>query len=235
MTDQNPQEQAIRTLESKHGEKQAIIRESILQMLRLQEDVNAQITTSWRDQNYPWYRAAWIECAELMDHHGWKWWKHETPNEDQIHLELVDIWHFGLSDCLQHSQDNNLTADALYRSVYLVSLVPTQTSLLEATETFAQDCLQLGRFPTLSFAQLLSSAGLDFHQLCTLYLGKNTLNCFRQDHGYKDGQYHKVWGGKEDNEHLSSILRSISPSEVPAAKLQKDVYAALKASYPEPA
>jgi hypothetical protein len=170
-----------------------------------------------------------------MDHHGWKWWKHETPDNEQIHLELVDIWHFGLSDCLQHCQDKHLTADALYRSVYLVSLVPTSTSLLEATELFARDCLQLGRFPTLSFAQLLSSAGMNFQQMAILYLGKNTLNSFRQDHGYKDGQYHKTWDGKEDNEHLSSILRDINTSEVPASQVQQDVYAALKASYPEPA
>ena len=234
MTDQDFQKQVPIAHEPDHGEKQVIIRESILQMLQLQEEVNTQITPSWRDQNYPWYRAAWIECAELMDHHGWKWWKHETPDEDQIHLELVDIWHFGLSDCLQHSQDKNLTADALYRSVYLVSLVPTSTPLLKATEAFARDCLQFGRFPTLSFAQLLSSAGMNFQQLATLYLGKNTLNCFRQDHGYKDGQYHKVWDGKEDNEHLSLILRRISASEMPTAQLQQDVYAALKASYPEP-
>ena len=150
---------------AQHSEKHALIHSSILKMLHLQEAINSQITTDWREQYYPWYRAAWVECAELMDHHGWKWWKHERPDTDQIQLELVDIWHFGLSDCLQHCQDKNLTADALYRSVYLVSLVPTTTSLLDATELFARDCLQLRRFPTLSFAQLLSSAGLDFNAM----------------------------------------------------------------------
>lgn len=34
------------------------------------------------------------------------------------------------------------------------------------------------------------------------YTGKNVLNVFRQDHGYKAGTYIKVWDGREDNEHL---------------------------------
>lgn len=220
--------------QTSHSAKQRAIRQNILEMLRLQDRINTQITPEWRLEKYPWYRAAWIECAELMDHHGWKWWKHETPDHEQIHLELVDIWHFGLSDCLQHSQDLSLTADALYRSVYLVSLVPSTKPLLEATEIFTKDCLQLRRFPTLSFAQLIASAGLCFHKMTRLYLGKNTLNSFRQDHGYKSGEYKKFWSGKEDNEHLYSILDELD-TDLDSKALQTSVYTALKNSYLEPA
>jgi hypothetical protein len=39
-----------------------------------------------------------------------------------------------------------------------------------------------------------------------LYIGKNILNIFRQDHGYKDGSYKKIWNGKEDNVIMQEIL-----------------------------
>lgn len=48
-----------------------------------------------------WYRAMWTECAELMDHIGWKWWSKQELDINQAEMELVDIWHFGLSDILQ--------------------------------------------------------------------------------------------------------------------------------------
>ena len=42
-------------------------------MLEMQEQMNQKVNADWRQQNYEWYRAIWVECAELMDHYGWKW------------------------------------------------------------------------------------------------------------------------------------------------------------------
>ena len=50
---------------------------AILTMLRLQDQMNQKVHPDWVSQNYEWYRAVWIECAELMDHVGYKWWKHQ--------------------------------------------------------------------------------------------------------------------------------------------------------------
>ncbi len=61
------------------------------------------------------------------------------------------------------------------------------------------------------------SLDLDFDSLYKLYIGKNILNKFRQDNGYKDGSYKKVWNGKEDNVVMQEILNSnssISPDEL---------------------
>src|SRR5690606_11573135 len=69
----------------------------ILTMLELQDGMNSKVSTDWRSAGFAWHRAIWVECAELMDHHGWKWWKKQTPDTEQVALELIDIWHFGLS------------------------------------------------------------------------------------------------------------------------------------------
>ena len=78
------------------------LREKIKEMLDLQNKINEKVHPHWREQNFEWYRAIWVECAELLDHYGWKWWKKQSPNQAQIELELVDIWHFGLSILLSN-------------------------------------------------------------------------------------------------------------------------------------
>ena len=70
---------------------------------------------------------------------------------------------------------------------------------------------------------------LDFDRLFRTYVGKNVLNFFRQDHGYKDGSYIKIWQGREDNEHLAEILSSLDSA---SAGFRDDVYQGLKARYP---
>ena len=73
------------------------MKQQILTMLELQNAMNSKVNENWVEQDFAWYRAIWVECAELLDHYGWKWWKKQTPDADQVKLELVDIWHFGLS------------------------------------------------------------------------------------------------------------------------------------------
>jgi hypothetical protein len=50
---------------------------------------------------------------------------------------------------------------------------------------------------------------MDFDHLHDWYMGKNTLNNFRQANGYATGAYRKHWSdGREDNEHLVELLES---------------------------
>jgi hypothetical protein len=71
---------------------------------------------------------------------------------------------------------------------------------------------------------------MDFDQLYRMYVGKNVLNFFRQDHGYKDGSYIKVWQGREDNEHLAELLTRLDSE---TARFKDEVYQGLQSRYPE--
>lgn len=51
-----------------------------------------------------------------------------------------------------------------------------------------------------------------FDDIIKLYILKNVLNKFRQDHGYKEGTYVKEWFGKEDNEYLFQIRDELDDS-----------------------
>jgi len=74
----------------------------------------------------------------------------------------------------------------------------------------------------------MDAAGLDFETLYVAYIGKNVLNFFRQDNGYKDGSYIKEWDGREDNEHLVELSAALdSESE----GFRDELYKALHARY----
>lgn len=194
-------------------------------MLDLQDQINCQINPDWRAANNPWYRAIWTECAELLDHHGWKWWKKQTPNLPQIWLELVDIWHFGLSDLLQHYPSQAECVEAIMAALEdTKQTCPTD----ECVEQLAQFCLSHQQFDLASFFNLTHSVQLDFQQLFEQYIGKNVLNRFRQDNGYKTGTYEKVWQGREDNEHLAELFLSLDFNQ---ADIADALYQALQLRY----
>ena len=81
-----------------------------------------------------------------------------------------------------------------------------------------------------TFGNIMQLIEMDFDQLYRMYVGKNVLNFFRQDHGYKEGNYIKVWQGREDNEHLAELL-TLLDSE--SAEFKNEVYQELQARYPE--
>ncbi len=193
-------------------------------MAAMQVAHNEHVHPEWRTQRYEYYRAVWIECAELLDHFGWKWWKHQQADLNQVKLELVDIWHFGMSDLLRD--------DALVPNVVdLLDVVPIDDpsgdALREAVEDLAEATLQSKAFPIGLFARAMQVLPLPFDELFRLYVGKNVLNEFRQDHGYKSGTYLKTWAGREDNEHLIELLDEIDD---PATAV-KDLYEMLEGRY----
>ena len=52
-----------------------------------------------------------------MEHYGgWKWWKKDTPDMEQVLLEIVDIWHFGMSCLLQNERDQERLASNIASS-----------------------------------------------------------------------------------------------------------------------
>lgn len=198
----------------------------ISQMLQMQDAMNTRVSETWRENNYEWYRAIWVECAEMLDHHGWKWWKHQEIDVAQVQLELVDIFHFGLSLRLMAQSDVAQVAAELATELNESS---TEQDFKIALETLAADAVANKTFNGLAFADCMRLMNMDLTELFRQYVGKNTLNFFRQDHGYKEGTYIKVWDGKEDNEVLADVVTQL---DVTHSDFKTQVYNALKANYP---
>lgn len=179
-------------------------------MLTMQDAMNIRVHEQWRSQGFQWYRAIWVECAELLDHHGWKWWKKQRPDIEQVKLELVDIWHFGMSHLLLDATDHAVLADRLATALLRPA---TGQGFHDDLESFALETLQHKAFDIDKFAILLADADLGFDELYQRYIGKNVLNFFRQDHGYQDGSYQKNWAGREDNEHLVELVAELDVTD----------------------
>ncbi|MCW8193517.1 dUTP diphosphatase [Proteobacteria bacterium 005FR1] len=201
------------------------MQEQLEVMLSLQDDMNTRVHPGWRDQGYAWHRAVWIECAEMLDHYGWKWWKKQSPDVEQVRLELIDIWHFGLSMLLLEKQ----SADEIAQ---VISAAESSSDGVgpfpEELEHFVAGILNTRRFDVGGFIRLTRAIDLSFGELYTSYVGKNVLNFFRQDNGYQDGSYRKLWGGREDNEHLVELARSLDSSR---SDFKDQLYRALTERY----
>lgn len=200
-------------------------------MFALQDELNQRVSKTWIADKYEWYRAMWTESAELMEHYGWKWWKKQNPDSEQVKLELVDIWHFGLSDMLQRAAITGDTVSTLVDKTKAGLSLPQQyTDFREALEVFTRNVLTTKKFDLFSFADMLAITGISIDELYVSYIGKNVLNFFRQDHGYKDGSYIKVWDGKEDNHHLAEIVANTDPND---PNIKDTIYKALQDRYPQ--
>lgn len=206
------------------------MKQALITMLEMQHSMNTRVHPEWVAQQFAWYRAAWIECGELIDHYGFKWWKKQLPDMDQVRLEAVDIWHFGMSALFEEGKPIEAIADEM--AAEIAAHVPSGLEVRAATEALALYCLQNRGFSVSLFWDLMLAAGMDFEGLYTAYVGKNVLNFFRQDHGYQEGTYLKNWSGREDNEHLVELIETLDKGAEDFAGL---VYSALEKRYREAA
>ena len=204
-------------------ESQAIVARLAV-MVEMQERHNLRVHPQWSRQGHDYFRAVWVECAELLDHYGWKWWKRQQPDLDQVKLEIVDIWHFGLSELIRARQTGADLATRLQAALAR----PAPPDFRGAVEALAAACLNTRKFDLDAFAGVLQALPLGFRELYELYVAKNVLNTFRQEHGYRSGTYRKVWNGREDNEHLAELTRSMDTA---AQSFPADLARALAARY----
>jgi len=194
-------------------------------MLEMQDAMNTRINPDWRDAGNAWYRAIWIECGEMLDHYGWKWWKHQEADMPQVILEVVDIWHFMLSDELQNFENINDIADQIIEEL---KTEESADNVPEAIELLAAKTLMNQGADIESFTILMKAIDLDMDELYRGYVGKNVLNFFRQDHGYKEGTYQKIWNGLEDNEVLVNTMATLDSDK---DSFRDELYAGLKVAY----
>ena len=155
-------------------------------------------------------------------------------------MELIDIWHFILSEMLlRHGHGSGAGArEALQSamseisvthelqfdgSIYRLDVLP----LLEKIELLIG--LSVARRIEIAvFASIMTDCQLSWTELFRQYVGKNVLNFFRQDNGYKEGTYQKLWSGREDNEVLVDVLQSLDASQ---PDFKNEIYTSLQIAY----
>jgi len=224
--------------------------DKILQMLQLQQELNDAtngkgwekgITKNGKIIN--WKRCTYLECAELIESYPWKHWKNidAKPDYENIKIEAVDIWHFIMSQALEDYKIKDLgTINDLAQNInaldnfskFTKKTTPTTKDYyaqIEVVEILMKTlfCKASTEESMKAFINVAMVSGLNLDTLYKLYVGKNILNKFRQDHGYKNGTYIKIWNGKEDNVTMQNLLennKDITP---------ESLYKALEKAYPK--
>jgi len=229
--------------------------DKILLMLQLQaqlndatngEDWTKGITKNGKTIN--WRRCIYMECAEMIDSFSWKHWKaiNAEPDWDNHQIEVVDVWHFIMSLAIEnYSQTLRGGTEDLAIDIAALSsfnkinsdeeTFSSQDNVINKVEdiirlSITQDDLELEKLIE-EFFELVSMSGLNLENLYKLYVGKNILNQFRQDNGYKDGTYIKLWNSQEDNVVMQHILEkdaNIKPDALYKELIQ--AYAQIKKS-----
>ncbi len=197
----------------------------LITMLKLQTEMNGWVHPDWNTQGFEWYRAIWIEASEMLEHYGWKWWKHQQPDMAQVKLEVIDIVHFSLSLELEKGLPLDTLADAISQGF---SKPKSAADIKASIELLALETLKDHTAHFDIIAGLMQQLEMGFDELFEKYVGKNVLNVFRQDHGYKSGEYRKLWNGREDNEHLEDILAQLDDN---SDSYREDIYRSLSEIY----
>lgn len=222
----------------------------LLCMLELQQKLNdATNGTGWEKgitkdgKPINWRRCIYMESAEMIDSFGWKHWKSiaQPTDYDNLQIEIVDVWHFVMSLVLEFSNK----AESIEELSERMSQTPEYQKLNTSIPlTFGSDLLLMTRIENVmrlslipvsaemvgalveEFFELAYLGALNATELYRLYVGKNILNQFRQDHGYKEGSYIKIWNGLEDNAVMKNAWE-LNPDMSP-----EKLYDALKEAYP---
>ncbi len=217
---------------------QAPTAEMLLAMLDLQDSMNKKIDPGWIGKHHAYLRAVLVEATEALEHYGWKWWKKQSPDMPQLRIELIDIWHFVLSEYLLRADGDKAAAVKTMTAEWILDAaldfdgtrydlqtldIRQQLELLAALAAVRR--LNLPLLVLLFAACELTPAAL-FRE----YVSKNVLNHFRQDRGYKTGDYKKTWDGAEDNVQLAALLEAMTEAD---AQLPAALYSALVKRYDE--
>lgn len=219
--------------------------DKIALMLQLQADLNeATNGDKWasgitkNNKVINWKRCIYMECAEMIDSFSWKHWKNIDKEADwaNLQIEVVDVWHFIMSLAIEQDAQNAksgigaiVSAIAGVKSFERIlaknSFFAEESEIMEKIEAIMLESLLKKEFHleklVNDFFDLVVMSGLDLETLYKLYVGKNILNQFRQDHGYKDGSYIKVWNGEEDNVVMQRVLEQ--NSDIAPAKLYEEL------------
>jgi len=215
--------------------------DKILLMLQLQASLNeATNGEKWTDgitkngKVINWRRCIYMECAEMIDSFSWKHWKNidQEADWDNLQVEVVDVWHFVMSLAIENYSQTlrgqvedlaiNISESKSFKKIDTQEkLFAPQDETIQMIESIMIDTLSRGALDLekliSDFFDLVVMSGLNLDSLYSLYVGKNILNQFRQDNGYKEGSYIKVWAGEEDNVIMKRILEQnsdIKPDEL---------------------
>jgi dimeric dUTPase (all-alpha-NTP-PPase superfamily) len=209
--------------------------ENYKKMVELQHTLNIQtVGEDYLEKNLSWNSCIIAESGEMLGSLGYEWWKKQEVDLDNAKVEAIDLLHFVISEDLEDYKkdalcDTRFFTDWLADDFYTLFEHNNGRLLFRDMDIFKViDELNFNQISRLSTLKaIFTKLEMSNEDVYIAYIVKNCLNKFRQDNGYKDGTYNKIWIDKEDNVVAYELAENIGASE----DLLDLLYADLEASY----
>lgn len=197
-----------------------------------QQSFNKRVHPEWQNQNFNWDLAIILESAEMLDSFDWKWWKHGVTDWANIEIEMTDIFLFLLSKSISNKTVDVLKGLMINQSVIDQNIAPIRKEDDEIIKMIQVDLMggiinDTTIYALLSWIKTWNALGYTINDIFKKFDSKNILNSFRQDNGYKEGTYVKIWNDEEDNVVLQRIVESVEYDE----NFNDQVYKQLEDAY----
>lgn len=173
-------------------------------MVELQNRFNEQTILNYLEHNLNWDSAIIAESGELLDSLGYKWWKKQVPDMENVKVEAIDLLHFVISHTLQSYQDTLPLDEAIEHTSIEFDEFFTEKDTYSGFDICDLQVLifllirnDYDRFFIMK--KIFDVLNMSNEDVYISYIVKNCLNKFRQENGYKQGYYVKDWNGDEDN------------------------------------
>jgi dimeric dUTPase (all-alpha-NTP-PPase superfamily) len=196
----------------------------LVDFYKAQMDLNTFTKKDWREtlNIHKFNRYVRQELAELIDSLNYKHWSDKPNDFDNVKIEAIDVLHFMLSQLYFISRDerhkifddqtilNKLNKkeklsekDKVNKIILFSEKIMFNTHLIDNIQLKKVLHYTNGNILKDSFHLLFGifkALGMDLDEVTRVYFTKNLLNKFRQENGYKEGKYNKMW--KMDNEKV---------------------------------
>jgi len=166
-----------------------LFKAKLKEMMVVQEALNSQIATDWKEKGPNWPIDVWLNCGELIERMRTHWCK--KANLVQSRADVVDVWRYILSDGMRTGQNFdflvNTLVDEVLRQNRLMERLGSEKPVVyighyleikEKAEKLAHSLLSsLWDFNArcIDFVCICHDLGIDFWTLHAMYMGKNTV------------------------------------------------------------
>ncbi|MDK2062749.1 dUTP diphosphatase [Aliarcobacter butzleri] len=187
-------------------------------MVELQHHFNEQTIPNYLEKNLNWNSAIIAESGKLLDSLGYKWWKKQIPDMENVKVEAIDLLHFVISEQIQEYGIKDATEFLEYQ------FSDTDPRFVDYTLLDLVDLLNYRDYSRFIILKaMFEKLKMSNEDVYIAYITKNCLNKFRQNNGYKEGIYIKDWNGKEDNVIAFEIANEWGADEELFEQLYKDL------------
>lgn len=188
------------------------------EVVDLQNSLNEKVDIAWIQRKHDWNLAMLLESGELLDSFDWKWWKAGKNDWENVEIELIDLFHFLIAKAIEEKQTNIFSY--LLMSAHIAN--KDKTDVIKNDELISNiQNIMITRFlpailskntvgAIMAWIDLWFGMGRTADELFLTYKMKYALNIFRQDNGYKTGEYSKLWNGVEDNVIAQQLIEKHS-------------------------